>query len=225
MNGGSVKPESTASAMRRARVTDKDLSEVWGEIQALATTMGAVSLRFVELQKEAKIQNTQAEGVRRESLGEMKALVNSGKSSFDAMARMVETDLGKVEGQLWRLDRESELRTRQDKWKTWAISLLVVSTSSFSAWGGWTWHERWRADNPSSQEVFVTYLMANYPKDTTTYWKRFQEKLSANAKKTTPIARSIQWPNFRNRRLTDSRVKRSETMVNQPAVAPAIHSP
>ena len=183
LNGGSVKPESTASAMRRARVTDKDLSEVWGEIQALATTMGAVSLRFVELQKEAKIQNTQAEGVRRESLGEMKALVNSGKSSFDAMARMVETNLGKVEGQLWRLDRESELRTRQDKWKTWAISLLVVSTSSFGAWGGWTWHERWRADNPSSQEVFVTYLMANYPKDTTTYWKRFQEKLSANAKK------------------------------------------
>lgn len=173
--------ESTADAIRKAResnITNEALATVRQEIQSLAATMGSVSLSLLELQSAAKFQSERAEETRQESLQQMRALIDSAKNSFAAMASTIERYPQQVDKHLATLSEESGRRACQEKWKVYGGLLAVVTASCLSAWGGWKWHERWAAENPSDYEQLARYMESKYPEVTKKYWKAYVDSLA-----------------------------------------------
>jgi len=180
-NEKSATKEGTAEAIRKSRegnITNEALSNVRQEIQSLAATMGSVSLSLLELQSAAKFQSEKAEQTRQDSLTQMRALIDSAKNSFNAMANTIERYPGQVDQHLATLTEESKQRARLEKWKLYGGLLLVAIASSLSAWGGWKWHERWTAENPSNYEQLARYMESKYPEATKKYWKGYIDSLA-----------------------------------------------
>lgn len=183
-NEKSATKESTAEAIRKSRegnITNEALTNVRQEIQSLAATMGSVSLSLLELQSAAKFQSEKAEQTRQDSLAQMRALIDSAKNSFNAMANTIERYPGQVDQHLATLTEESKQRARLEKWKLYGGLLLLVIASSLSAWGGWSWHERTRRENPTEYEVFADYMVRNQKQATEKYWKLYKAEQAKNA--------------------------------------------
>ena len=156
-NETSTKKESTAETIRKARegnITTEALTNVRQEIQSLAATMGSVSLSLLELQSAAKFQSEKVEQTRQDSLAQMRALIDSAKTSFNAMANTIERYPGQVDKHLATLTEESKRRARLEKWKLYGGLLLLVIASSLSAWGGWSWR--------GNSEVDINKLKAEH---------------------------------------------------------------
>lgn len=185
-SGKSVTKESTADAIRKAResnITNEALTTVRQEIQSLAATMGSVSLSLLELQTAAKFQSEKAEQTRKESLAQMSALIDSAKTSFNAMANTIERYPGQVDKHLATLTEESNRRERQAKWKLYGGLLLVVIASSLSAWGGWSWRDASSPEITTDYQAFTDYMMRNHRKVVEQYWKLYKAEQANLPKK------------------------------------------
>lgn len=185
-NEKSASKESTASAIRKARevsITNESLTTVRSEIQSLAATMGSVSLSLLELQSAAKFQSEKAEQTRRESLAQMSALIDSAKTSFNAMASTIERYPGQVDKHLKTLTEESNRRESQAKWKLYGGLLLVVIASSLSAWGGWSWRDASALEITTDYQAFTDYMMRNHRQVVEKYWKLYKAEQANQPKK------------------------------------------